>query len=143
MPAGHVQLEQDLAPRLEGPLEEGEELGHGVALDRVGRRRRVGDELGAGLEEGPDDPETGGGQGPAGLGDLHHGVGDVGDLGLGGAVGEPDLGLDALLLEEPAGQLRILGGDPAARRAGRAIEVTGESRATARTTLMGLAVAFE
>ena len=52
----------------------------------------VGDELGVRHEEGVDDAQAGGPQRPAGLGDLDHAVGDVGHLGLGGAVGERDLG---------------------------------------------------
>ena len=45
----------------------------------------------------------GGPQRPAGLGDVDDAVGDVGDLGLAGAVGQPDVGLDALGREVAAG----------------------------------------
>ena len=55
-------------------------------------------------------------QRPAGLGELDDAVGDVGHLRLGRAVREADVGVDAVLLEEPAGQLGVLGGDAHALR---------------------------
>ena len=65
---------------LERPLQQREQLAHGVTLGRVPDRRRIGDQLGVGDEEGLHDLETGGAQGPSCLGDLHHAVGDVGTL---------------------------------------------------------------
>ena len=62
--------------------------------------------------------QTGRAQGPAGLGDLDDAVDDVGHLGLGGAVGEPDVGVDALVGEEAPGHLGVLGGHPHACGAG-------------------------
>ena len=103
---------------------------------------RVGDQLGVGHEDGLDDPQAGGPQRPAGLGDLDHGVGDLGDLGLGGAVGQHDLGLD------PVGgsrKRRVSSGYSVDTRtpAGRsATDWAGESSPTASTTLIGRAVAL-
>jgi hypothetical protein len=47
------------------------------------------------------DPQAGCPQGSPGLGDLDDGIGDLGHLGLGRAVGEADVGLHAAL-GEPA-----------------------------------------
>ena len=55
------------------------------------------------------DAQAGGAQRAAGLGELDDGVGDLGDLGFGRAVRERDLGLHAVLLEEPARELGVLG----------------------------------
>ena len=65
-------------------------------------------------------------------------VDDVGHLGLGGAVGEADVGLDALRLEEPPGQLGVLGRHPHALAAGPRPAATGESPGTATTMRTGL-----
>ena len=67
-------------------------------------RRAVGDHLGVAGEDRVDDPQTGGAQRPAGLGDVDDAVGDVGDLRLAGAVRQPDVGVDALRREEAAGR---------------------------------------
>ena len=87
--------------------------------------------------------QAGGPQRAAGLGDLDDRVGDLGDLGLGRAVRERDVGVDAVLLEEAPGQLRVLGVHAHAGRAGRSTDSTGESPATASTIRIGRAVAFE
>ena len=47
--------------------------------------------------------QPGGAQGPAGLGDVDDAVDDVGHLGLGRAVGEADVGLDARASRRTAG----------------------------------------
>ena len=60
--------------------------------------------------------QPGGAERPAGLGDLDDAVGDVGDLGLGGAVGQAHVGVDALGGEVPLGELRVLAGDAHALR---------------------------
>ena len=102
----------------------------------------VGDQLGVGEQHGVDDLEARGAQRPAGLGDLDDRVGDVGHLGLGGAVREGHLGVDAVLVEVAAGQLGVLGVDP--DPGGRSVTVwAATSAATARTTRMGRAVALE
>ena len=77
-----------------------------------------------------------------GLGDLDDRVGDLGDLRLGRAVRERDLGIDAGLGEEPAGELRVLGLHP--HPVGRSFtDSAGLSPATASTIRIGRAVAFE
>ena len=82
-----------------------------MALGRIVVGERVGDQLGEGHEDGLDDAQAGSAQGRPGLGDLDDDVDDVGHLGLGGAVGQLDAGVDAALLEEAAGEIGILGGD--------------------------------
>ena len=111
-------------------------------LAGVGVGRRVGDQLGVGHQDGLDDAQPGRLEGPARLGDLDHGVGDLGDLGLGRAVGEPDVGLDAVLGQIAAGQLGVLGRHPQPLGQVGRRERTGESSATARTTWMGRALAL-
>ena len=68
----------------------------------------VGDDLGEAREDGVDDAQAGGAQRPAGLGDVDDAVGDVGHLGLTGAVGQADVGGDAACGEVAAGQLGVL-----------------------------------
>src|SRR4051812_36251376 len=77
---------------------------------------RVGDELRVRRHDGVDDLEAGGPQRPAGLRAVDDAVDDVGHLGLGGAVAQADVGLDALLLEEPPRELGVLRGHPHALR---------------------------
>ena len=81
-------------------------------LAGIGVGRRVGDQLGVATQDGVDDLQPGGPQRPAGLGDVDDAVDDVGHLRLGGAVGQPDVGLDAALGEVAAGQLGVLGRHP-------------------------------
>ena len=99
------------------------------------------------IEQRLDDPQSGRPERPARLGDLDHGVGDVGHLGLGRPVGEPDFGVHPVLLQVASGQLGVLGRHPQRRApseaARSATESAGESSATARTTRIGLAVALE
>ena len=85
---GHVELEQHLGPGVEGAVEQRHQLAHRVALVGVEARRLVGDDLRVAGEDGVDHLEPGRTQGPPGLGDLHHAVGDVGDLGLARAVAD-------------------------------------------------------
>ncbi len=148
--SGDVELDEDFLAGFEGPLQQREQLFHRVPALGVGRGLRVGDELGARNEQGLDDLETGGPERPARLGDLDDAVRDLGDLGLGRAVGEDDVGEHAVLLEEPPGELGILGRRrgalplvPAAEAARSATDDTGESAGTARTTRIGLVVDFE
>ena len=96
-----VELHQHLASSVERAEQQRHQLVHRVALGRVVVRRLVGDHLGVADQDRVDDPQPGGPQGPPGLGDVDDAVGDVGDLGLARAVGQPDVGLDALGGEEP------------------------------------------
>ena len=47
---------------------------------------------------------------------LDDAVGDVGHLGLGGAIGERDVGLDPVRGQGPPGELGVLGGHPQTAR---------------------------
>ena len=106
-----VQLHEHAAARFERAGEQRLELLHRLALLGVRVRGRVGDELGVGDEDRVEHAQPRGAQRATGLGDVDDGVGDLGDLRLGGAVRQRDLGLHAVLLEEAARQLRILGVD--------------------------------
>ena len=109
---GDVELDEHLGPRIEGTIEQRHQLTHRVALVGVGVRLRVGDHLGVADEHRVDDPQAGGPQRPARLGDLDHTVGDVGDLRLARSVAQPDVCIDAVAGEVAPGQLRVLGGHP-------------------------------
>ena len=111
-----VELDQHLAPGLEHALEQREDLAHGVGLGRIGVGGGVGHQLGVGGQHRVDDAQAGGADGPPGLGDVHDAVDDVGHLGLGGAVGQRDVGLDAPIGEEALGQTGVLARDPHALR---------------------------
>ena len=87
------------------------QLLHRVPLGRVGPRLFVGDELGVAGEDGVDDAQTGGLECTAGFGDVDDAVGDVGNLGFTRTVGQPHVGLDALLREEALGHLGVFAGD--------------------------------
>ena len=140
---GDVELEQHLGPGVEGAVEQRHQLAHRVALVRVGVRLRVGDHLGVADEHGVDDPQTGGPQRPARLGDLDHAVGDVGDLGLARPVAQPDIGGRC---RDRRSSGRVSSGYSVDTRtpAGSSLtDVTGESSATATTSLIGSDVAFE
>ena len=82
---------------------------------------RVGDELRGALEHRLDDAELVGAQGTAGLGDLDDRVGQLGELGLGGAPAELDPGGDAALGEPAPGDPDQLGGDDLALEVGGAL----------------------
>ena len=102
----------------------------------------VGDDLGVADEDGVDDPQAGGLQRPARLGDLDDTVGDVRDLGLARPVRQADVGLDAELGEVA----RVSSGysDDTRTPSGRSAGVcTAESPATATTMRIGFVVAFE
>jgi len=82
---------------------------------------------------------------PGGLGDLDDAVSDIRHLRLGGAVGERNVGIDALGDERSTGQL---GYSVETRRvprcSARSARVRyGDASATASTTRMGFEVAFE
>src|SRR4051812_3262987 len=94
-----VELQQHPTARLERAGEQALELLHRLALLRIGVGGGAGDELGVRHEHRVEDAQAGGAQGPAGLGDLHHCVGDLRDLRLGGAVGELHVGLHTVLGE--------------------------------------------
>ncbi len=113
-----------------------------LALLRVGERRRVGDDLGVAGQDRVDHLQPGGPQRTAGLGDLDDAVGDVGDLRLGRPVRQAHVGVDAMIGEEPLGELGVLGLDAHAVR--EVLDrVAGLSPATATTSLIGLLVALE
>jgi len=128
----------------QGAEEQGQELAHGVAPFGVGGGRRVGDELGVRDEERLDDPQARRVQRPAGLGDLDDAVSDIRHLRLGGAVGERNVGIDALATSDrrvSSGTRRDAQG---ARCSARSARVRyGDASATASTTRMGFEVAFE
>ena len=105
---GDVELDEHLAARLEGAVEQHHQLRHRVPLGRVGVARRVGDGFGPTGEDRVDDPQPGRAQGATGLGDVDDAVGDVGDLRLAGAVRQADVGGDALRFEEALRQRRVL-----------------------------------
>ena len=101
---GDVELHQHLAPGLEHALEQGADLVHGVAPS-PGRRRPPGWRRArcrtcriVSMILSPAARRA-----RPGLGDLDDAVDDVGDLGLGGAVGEADVGVDALARRRTAG----------------------------------------
>ena len=74
----------------------------------------VGDELRRGFEDGLDDAQLVGAQRRAGLRDLDDGVGELGQLGLGGAPAELDAGAHAAFRQPAPGDADELGGhDPA------------------------------
>src|SRR3546814_10043273 len=62
--AAHVELHKDLAPRLQGAVQQREELTHGVGLVGVGVAGRVGEQLDVAGADSVDDLEAGGAHGP-------------------------------------------------------------------------------
>ena len=123
-----VELHEHAAPRFERAGEQRLELLHRLALVGVGVRDRVGDQLGVRDEHRVEHLEAGRPERPAALGDLDHRVGDLGDLGLGRAVRQRDVGVDAVLLEEPPRELGVLGLHAHAGRAGPSPTATASRR---------------
>ena len=111
-----VELDEDASTRFERSAEQRPDLLHGLALLRLFVGSRIGDQLGERHQDRVEHLEAGGAQRAARLGDLDDGVGDVGHLGLGGAVRQLDVGVDAVLRQVPLGQLGVLGVHPGPRR---------------------------
>ena len=106
-----VHFQADFVAGVEGAGEEEDEAFDLGALPRVGPGGFVGDELRGGSHDGIQDAQVVRAERGAGLGDIDDGIDEIGDFDFGGAPGEFDLGGDAVLLEEAAGEADGLGGD--------------------------------
>ena len=95
-----VQLQEHLTPGIKNAVEQGHHLLHGLAFLRIGKGGRIGYDFGVARENRVDHLKTGSTKGSTGFGDLDNTVGNVRNLGLGGAIGKSNVGLDTLLLEE-------------------------------------------
>jgi len=82
-------------------------------------------------------------QGPAGLGEVDHGVHDLGRLRFGGAIAQPHVRVHAALSEEPPGELGVLARHPhPVRQVGERLElaVIGHRHHDAHRPRRGLGV---
>ena len=83
-----------------------------MTLHWIGVGVLVDDDFGIAGEHRVDDAQASGAQRAAGFGDVDYAVGDVGNLGLAGAVREPDVGFDALFCEVATGEFGVFGAHP-------------------------------